>query len=97
MTVEVVGRPPWKVRRRIVYATLIFCALTVAYIVLDGRDSRLYETIAVACFGLAGMVIMAFVFGAILDDANVMRILGRDAYRDQVPEPRDIVPPELTP
>ena len=58
--------PP--VRRRIVGATLLFCAATVTYILILGdHDSRLHETIVVSCFGLCGVVIPGFLFGEIHD------------------------------
>lgn len=91
-------RPSWKVRRRIVIAALGFCAGCIVYLMIYGQaDSRLHETIAYGLFGTAISVIGSYVFGAAWDDKNVMKTLGRDAYRDRpgAPEgwPSDIAPP----
>lgn len=93
-------RPSWKIRRRIVIATLGFCAGCIVYLMIYGQaDSRLHETIAYGLIGTAISTIGSYVFGAAWDDSNVMRTLGPEAYRDQaqnVPQgwPADIAPPE---
>lgn len=84
---DVYGRPPWKVRRRIVHGTLIFLALVIAWLVVRGEDSELNQTIATSSFLFAAAVIGSYVFGAIWDDRNVMTLLGPKAYQDQVPPP----------
>ncbi len=76
------GRPPWTIRRRIVHATLIFCAACVAFLLWKGEDSALNQAIANGAFLLAGSVIGAFVFGAVWDDKNVMSAFGQSAYND---------------
>lgn len=38
---EVVGRLPWKVRRTIANLTLIFCAVSVAYLMVFGAETEL--------------------------------------------------------
>jgi hypothetical protein len=50
---EIVGRPPWKVRRMIVKLTLIFCAVSVAYLMVFGAETELNRTIANGCFLLS--------------------------------------------
>jgi hypothetical protein len=59
----------WEHRRRIIYGTLIFCAICIIYLLLFGKgDNRLQETIAESAFFLAGGVIGSYVFGAVWDD-----------------------------
>jgi hypothetical protein len=82
---EVYGRPPWKIRRRIVNLTLIICAGMVLYLLVFGQDNELHRSIVMYSFSLAGLTIASYVFGAAWDDANVMRTLGPKAYQDQVP------------
>ncbi len=66
--------PTWRNRRRVIFLTLLFCAGIVAYVTVWGDPaSRLHETVAWAAFGLAGVVISGYVFGAVIDDANVMK------------------------
>ncbi|MCO5083381.1 MAG: hypothetical protein M9955_17205 [Rhizobiaceae bacterium] len=93
-TIAAIGRPPWKVRRLIVYLALFFCAAMVVIVFVTSSfaqfggvavDNELNRTIVTSCFFLAGSVIGAFVFGAVWDDRNVMQILGPQAYQDQLP------------
>lgn len=76
-------RPPWTVRRRLINATLGFCAGGLVYLLLYGSDTRLHETMAFGFFGTAVSVLGAYVFGAAWDDMNVMRLLGRGAYQPE--------------
>lgn len=63
-------RANWKVRRRIIVCTLIFCALIIFYCVHKGGDSRVLETAVSSAFLLAGMVIGSYVFGAVWQDVS---------------------------
>lgn len=65
-------RPSWRIRRTIIVATLIFCAVEIAYLTICGKDTRLSETIANGLVILAGSVIGDYVFGAVWDDRNIM-------------------------
>lgn len=67
----------WTVRRRIVHATLIFCAGEVVYLTGWGGNTRLNETIVMCAFALAGAVIGCYVFGAVWDDKNMAAVAGR--------------------
>lgn len=58
----------WSVRRRIIVSTLIFCAYVVIYIMHNGTDNKLNETIVTCAFLLSGSVIGSYVFGAIWED-----------------------------
>lgn len=82
---EIYGRPPWKIRRRIVNLSLLFCAGAVAWLLVAGEDNELNRAIANGAFVLAGAVIASYVFGAAWDDRNVMTTLGPKAYQDQLP------------
>lgn len=63
----------WKHRRRIIYATLIFSAAGVAYLILRGEDTRLHETLGSGLLMLSGSVVGSYVFGAAWDDLNASR------------------------
>lgn len=67
------GRPSWRIRRRIIVATLAFCAGVILWLLWRGEDSRLNQDIANGVLLLGGSVIGAYVFGATWDDMNVMR------------------------
>ena len=60
----------WKIRRRIVVGTLLFCAAILARLVVGGDDTELNQSIANGVVLLAGSVISGYVFGAVLDDNN---------------------------
>lgn len=67
------GGPSWKVRRRIIIATLVFCAAEVAYLTIWGQDTKLAEAIVTGAFLLAGSVIGSYVFGAVWQDLKLDR------------------------
>lgn len=58
----------WRIRRKIIIITLLFCAAVVTYITLKGTDSRTAETIVQSAFALAGAVIGSYIFGATWED-----------------------------
>ena len=65
-----VSLPSWRIRRRIIALTLMLCAFVIIYLLLQGEDTRLNETLANGAFLLAGSVIGAYVFGAAWDDKH---------------------------
>lgn len=64
--------PSWRIRRRVIFCTLIFCAAEIVYLTLWADSTDLAETIANGVLILAGSVIGSYVFGAVWDDRNVM-------------------------
>ena len=68
----------WKIRRRIILATLTFCASGVGYLIGWGADTRLNETLANGLLLLAGSTIGSYVFGAAWDDMNADKHVSRD-------------------
>ena len=64
--------PPgtWTKRRRIIHATLIYCAVAVPAFTVWRPDSTLVAQVVLALIGLAASVIGAYVFGATWDDKN---------------------------
>lgn len=65
-------KPSWKVRRRIIHATLAFSAFCVVWIMLRGDDRAVNEVIVMCSFGLAFATIGSYIFGAVWDDKNYM-------------------------
>lgn len=84
------NKPSWKIRRRIVIATLLFCAGEILYLTAWAESTQLAETIASGVLILAGSVIGSYVFGAVWDDRNVMQSRGNDFP----PPPGGHVPPQ---
>ena len=88
MTETAIAKPSWTVRRRIIIATLLFCAFCVVYVMVWGDDRGVLETIVFCAFGLGLSVIGSYIFGAVWDDKNVMKEFGPAAYvRTPIPEP----------
>ncbi len=68
----------WKIRRRLVNCTLLFCAMCVGKIVLwGGGDPATDQTALLALSALASTTIGAYVFGAVFDDNSVRKNGGR--------------------
>lgn len=76
-------KPSWKIRRRLVILTLIFCAGCIVYLLIAGDDTKLNETIALGVIGAAISTLGSYVFGAVWDDRNVMTTLGKDAHQER--------------
>ena len=68
-------KPSWKIRRRIVNVTLLFCASTIVWILWNADQGELYKLVVMCCFGLAAGVIGSYVFGAAWDDKNYMNMI----------------------
>jgi hypothetical protein len=60
----------WKIRRKLIICTLVFCAICIGYIMYKGTDSRLYETIVTSAFSLAGAILGSYIFGAVYEDTK---------------------------
>jgi len=65
-------KPSWRIRRRIIIGTLLFCGGEIIYLTAWGADTNLHSTIASGVLILAGSVIGSYVFGAAWDDRNWM-------------------------
>ncbi|WP_372918745.1 hypothetical protein [Sandarakinorhabdus sp.] len=64
--------PPgsWKYRRRIVYGTLLYCAVAVPALTVWRPDAPLVAQVVMALVGLATTVIVTYALGAVWDDKN---------------------------
>ena len=64
-----VDQKPWSFRRRVVIATLFFCAGVVVKVTVWGHQSEgIGEALVTMAFGLAGTVIGSYIFGAVWND-----------------------------
>ena len=62
-----VGKPSWRIRRRVIIGTLTFCALSVAYPILKD-NVEMVEAVMLPIAGLATLVINGYIFGAVYED-----------------------------
>lgn len=64
-------RPKWENRRRVLFATLTFCASVILYILLAGEDTRINETIVSYAFMTGGACVASYVFGAAWENIKI--------------------------
>lgn len=64
-----VDQKPWSFRRRVVVASLLFCAVIVVKVAIWGHQSEgIGESLVAMSFGLAGTVVGSYIFGAVWND-----------------------------
>lgn len=70
-------RPTWKNRRRTIFGTLAYCAITSLYLINPwaGPDVEVAKMALMMNAILAASVIGSYVFGATWDDKNVLASL----------------------
>ena len=71
-------KPPWRIRRRIIFATLGLCWAKLIYVAARFDSTPLAETLALGAFGLIGAVVSSYVFGAAYEDVRHYRKGGDD-------------------
>lgn len=54
----------WKYRRLAVFATLLFCAGLIGFVVIAGKNDELGRLVVMTLSGLAGSTLGSYVFGA---------------------------------
>lgn len=67
------SRPPWKLRRRAIFGSMIFGGAIVAYVAIRWDSTSLAETLALGGFGLIGTVVAAYVGGAAYQDVRLYK------------------------
>lgn len=65
--------PPWKLRRRVTFGTLLFCAVIVIYVAIRWDDTSLAETLVLSMAGLAGTIVASYVGFATYEDTKLYR------------------------
>lgn len=70
---ELLTKPSWKMRRRVVFFTLIFSATLIAYVTYKWDSTSLAENLVIGAFGLMGAVIAAYIGGAAYEDVRTYR------------------------
>jgi hypothetical protein len=80
---EYMQKPSWKMRRRAVFGTLIFCASIITYIIFVGNEKAVYETAVFSAFGLMGAIIASYIGGAVWDDYNMKKVSAQEQEGDQ--------------
>lgn len=66
--------PSWKLRRRAVFGSLIFCGLLVGWAVISGADTSVAETAVLGAFGMASVIVTAYISGAVYEDVRLNQL-----------------------
>lgn len=73
-TISGVPLPNKTIRKNIIVATLLFCWSLIVWLIADGKPDNSLHTSALAwAFGTSIMVTMAYVFGAVADNFNMLK------------------------
>jgi len=67
------SRPPWKMRRRATFGSMIFGGCIVAYVAIRWDDTALAETLALGGFGLIAAVVASYTGFATLEDIKLTK------------------------
>ena len=76
-------KPSWKLRRRAVFGSLVFCALVVIWVIARWDDTRLAETLVISSFGLSGAVIASYIGGAAYEDVKLYKPLRTKRQKEE--------------
>jgi hypothetical protein len=87
-------KPSWKIRRRVVLSTLVFCAACVIFVMGWGDARSVQEVVVMCAFGLAFATIGSYVFGAAWDDKNYMSLVQSKKQPDKPQYEDDGFPPD---
>lgn len=63
--------PSWKLRRRAVFMSLIFCMAIILYILIRWDDTSLAQTTVLSAFGLIGAIVASYIGGAVYEDVKL--------------------------
>ena len=66
-------RPPWKLRRRAIFGSMLFGGVIVAYVALRWDSTSLAETLALGGFGLIAAAVATYTGGAAYEDVRLHR------------------------
>jgi Na+/proline symporter len=73
--------PSWKMRRRAVFASMVFGMGIVIYTAIRWESTSLADTLAIGGFGIIGAVVAAYIVGAAYED---VRLRTTQQYQDQL-------------
>jgi hypothetical protein len=63
--------PSWKMRRRAVFASMVFGMGIVIYTAIRWESTSLADTLAIGGFGIIGAVVAAYIGGAAYEDVRL--------------------------
>lgn len=66
-------KPSWKLRRRAVFGSLIFCGIVIVYVSVRWDDTSLASTLVLGAFGLIGAIVASYIGGAAYQDVHLFQ------------------------
>jgi NhaP-type Na+/H+ or K+/H+ antiporter len=66
-------KPSWKLRRRAVFGSLIFCGFVIVYVSVRWDDTNLASTLVLGAFGLIGAIVASYIGGAAYQDVRLYK------------------------
>jgi uncharacterized membrane protein YcjF (UPF0283 family) len=73
--------PSWKLRRRAVFGSLIFCGVLIAWAVVTKADTQVAESAVLGAFATISVIISAYIGGAVYEDVRLTQL--RKVENDQ--------------
>lgn len=67
------SKPSWKLRRRAVFGSLIFCGIVIVYVSIRWDDTSLASTLVLGAFGLIGAIVASYIGGAAYQDVRLFK------------------------
>lgn len=68
-------KPTWKIRRRVIFLSLMYIAGNLEFIIIKGTDSALYAQVALGLLAAGTSIIATYVFGANWDTSSFNNML----------------------
>lgn len=70
---DLLPKPVWRRRWAMIRLSLVFCAGVIVFLLYEGQDSRINETIVYGIIGLASAIILGYLGFGVADDLNWMK------------------------
>lgn len=67
-------RSNWRVRRRLIWLTVLFCMSVITYVIWRDSDTKLADSAMTMAFLLLGSTLGSYVFGATYEDLSVTKL-----------------------
>lgn len=86
---QMVFKDNWPYRRGVLFATLIYIAFNISWIIVKGEETAMNTQIVLTLIGAGVAIVMAYVFGAVGDDYLKRKYLEKvQATPQKVPDMR---------
>jgi uncharacterized membrane protein YozB (DUF420 family) len=74
--------PSWKLRRRAVFGSLVFCGVLIGWAVITKADTQVAESAVLGAFAMASVIVSAYIGFASYEDVKLHQPQ-REAVNDE--------------